>query len=368
MSDNPGPLQDAARRVPRWVGIGGFIYASVFVLSQAKALLVPVVLGFLLSMVFAPVRRVLERCHLNSWIASLLIVLALLCVFLGLVATTALPINNWVQNAPRIERQVELKLQSVSASFNKVLQINKEMKSVGDDKSSPSKTVDVEQGRSMPMQAAITAPRMVAQFLFTFVLLFFLLASGDMFYEKLVHVLPTLREKRRAVQVVYKVERKLSRYLFTITVINFGLGVAVGATMAIYGMPDAPMFGIAAFLFNFVPYIGALAGILIAAAVALVTFDWYGWALIVAATYLALTTFEGQIITPYFVGRSLRLNTVVVFLAIFFWAWLWSAVGMVVALPLLVAVRTFCEHIEGLDHISAFLSERHAEKAPGTKD
>lgn len=357
-------MRDAARRVPRWIGIGLFLYASVFALSAAKAFLVPVVLGFLLSMVFAPIRRALERLGLSSWLASFLIVVVLLCGFLGTVATLAMPVSTWIENAPRIERQVEVQLNGVSHSINEVFQANKKIEALASGSGDSGPKVKVEKGKSMTTQAAMLAPSMVAQLLFTFVLLFFLMASGDMFYEKLVHVMPTFRDKRRAVRIVYNAERKLSRYLFTITVINFGLGVAVGTAMLIYGMPDPIMFGVVAFLLNFVPYLGALVGIAVAGVIALLSFDWYGWALIIAGTYLALTTLEGQLITPYFVGRNLRLNTVVVFLTVSFWAWLWSAVGMIVALPLLVAVRTICEHIDEFDHISAFLSERHAEEWP----
>ncbi|KEZ79384.1 hypothetical protein C41B8_01505 [Salinisphaera hydrothermalis C41B8] len=357
-------MRDAARRVPRWIGIGLFLYASVFALSAAKAFLVPVVLGFLLSMVFAPVRRALERLGLQSWLASFLIVLVLLCGFLGTVATLAMPVSTWIENAPRIERRVEVQLNGVSQSINEVFRANKKIEALASGSDDSGQKVQVEKGQSVTTQAAMLAPSMVAQLLFTFVLLFFLMASGDMFYEKLVHVMPTFRDKRRAVRIVYNAERKLSRYLFTITLINFGLGVAVGTAMLIYGMPDPVMFGVVAFLLNFVPYLGALVGIAAAGVIALLSFDWYGWSLIIAGTYLALTTIEGQLVTPYFVGRNLRLNTVVVFLTVSFWAWLWSAVGMIVALPLLVAVRTICEHIEELDHISAFLSERHAEELP----
>lgn len=359
---------DLARRVPRWAGIGLFLYASIFALSEAKAFLVPVVLGFLLSMVFAPVRRALERCGISSWLSSLLIVVLLICGFLGMVAALAMPVSNWVENAPRIERHVERELNGISQSINEVFQANKKLQSMTNGSDGQEQTVEVEKGQSMPTQMALLAPSLVAQLLFTFVLLFFLMASGDMFYEKLVHVMPTFRDKRRAVRIVYNAERKLSRYLFTITLINFGLGVAVGCAMFAYGMPSPLMFGAAAFLLNFVPYVGALFGVVVAGAIALLSFDWYGWPLIVAGTYLMLTTLEGQLITPYFVGRSLRLNTVVVFLAVSFWAWLWSAVGMIVAVPLLVAIRTICEHVAELDHISAFLSERHAEELPDARE
>jgi predicted PurR-regulated permease PerM len=214
----------------------------------------------------------------------------------------------------------------------------------------------------MMTSVATLAPGVIAQVIFTFVLLLFLLASGDMFYEKLVHVMPTFKDKKRAMAIAYSIERKLSRYLLTITAINFGLGVAVGFTMWLWGMPSPLVFGVMAFIFNFVPYLGAFAGIAIATAVAVISFHWIGWAPIMAANYLLLTTIEGQFITPYFVGRSLRVNTVVVFIAVSAWAFLWSAVGMIVAVPLLVAIKTFCEHIEGLNSLGDFLSERGAEK------
>jgi len=182
-----------------------------------------------------------------------------------------------------------------------------------------------------------------------------------MFYEKIVHTMPTLRDKKRAAWIAHDIERQLSRYLLTITIINAGLGVAVGLAMWGLGMPSPLIFGIIAFVFNFVPYLGAFVGIVIAAAVALVTFTWLAMPLIVGGVYLALTTLEGQFVTPYFIGRSLRLNSVVVFVTISFWAWLWSAVGMIVAVPLLVALKTFCDHIDGLEPLGDFLSERHAE-------
>jgi len=359
---------DLARRVPRWAGIGLFLYASVYALSAAKSFLVPVVFAFLLSMVFAPLRRALERLGIGSTLSSFMIVLLLLCGLLGLITTLAMPVSTWIENAPRIEFQVQQKINEISRSMNQALGASEWLQDLTDNSDEDGQAVQVEEGSSVAQQAALLVPSAVAQLLFTFVLLFFLLAAGDMFYEKLVYVMPTFRDKRRAVSILHNAERKLSRYLATVTVINFGVGVAVGAMMFAYGMPSPLVFGIAAFILNFVPYLGALLVLIAAAVVALITFDWYGWSLIIAASYLLLSTIEGQLITPYFVGRSLRINTVVVFLAITFWAWLWSAVGMIVALPLLVAIRTICEHIEGLDHISAFLSERHAERIPNSRN
>jgi predicted PurR-regulated permease PerM len=131
-------------------------------------------------------------------------------------------------------------------------------------------------------------------------------------------------------------------------------------------MPSPALFGILAFLLNFVPYVGAIAGVALSFVVGIVSLDTLGEAITPALVYFALTSIEGQIITPYFVGRSLRLNTVVVFLFVTLFAWLWSVVGMLVATPLLVAVRTFCDHIPALEGLGHFLSARGHESGKET--
>jgi hypothetical protein len=214
--------------------------------------------------------------------------------------------------------------------------------------------------------AALFAPAVLTQFMFTLILLLFILSSGDMFYEKLVHVLPTFKDKRQAMRIAHDIERKLSRYLLTITLINAALGTVVAVAMWLLGMPSPAVFGVMAFLLTYVPYLGAIAGIAVVSGIALLTFDSTGWVATVGGVYLLISSIEGQFVTPYFVGRSLRLNTVVVFIAVSFWAWLWSAVGLLVAVPLLVAINTFCQHIDALNGFGKFLSERHAEKETET--
>ncbi|GAB3683326.1 AI-2E family transporter [Salinisphaera aquimarina] len=339
-----------------------FFYATVAVIAQAKNFLVPVVLAFLLSMVFAPVRRTLDRRGIPSGVSSFAIVLLLIAGFLSVATALAMPVSTWVENAPKIERQVQSKIRDASAWLNGLYEANERIHEVTQPKPESGDVQRVQVAdQNVLTSMALLAPGVMTQFLFTFVLLLFLLASGDMFYEKLVHVMPTLKDKRRAVRIVYGIERQLSRYLMTITAINAGLGVSVGVAMWLLGMPSPVVFGVIAFVFNFVPYLGAIGGIFSAGAVALIAFDWFGWALIVAGVYFGLTAIEGQFVTPYFVGRKIRVNTVVVFLAVSFWAWLWSAVGMIVAVPLLVTFKTFCDHIDALHDLGDFLSERHAE-------
>lgn len=346
--------------------IGLFLFACIAVLGVAKDFLVPVVLAFLLSMVFGPVRRVFDRRGIPTIISSVGIVLLLVMLLLGMVSALTVPASDWIDNAPRVERQIQQRMAEISRSMNGLMRINAKIEKLtkpNDDKN--VEKVEVKQP-GMAATAIMLAPAIVGQFVFTIVLLLFLLASGDMFYEKLVHVLPTFRDKRRAVEIAFNIERKLSRYLLTITLINLGVGIVLGSAMAVFGLPNALLIGLIAFLLNFIPYLGAAAGIGLVTIIAALSFDWIGWAPIAGGIYLGISIIEGQFITPYLVGRNLRLNTVVVFISVSFWAWLWSVVGMVVAVPLLVAVRTLSEHIDGLHNLGDFLSERHAERLERT--
>ncbi|GAB3677969.1 hypothetical protein GCM10028792_19020 [Salinisphaera aquimarina] len=289
----------------------------------------------------------------------------LLACFLAIITTVVVPVSTWIENAPAIEREVQAKIRDLSATLNGIYEAERSVQNAVD----PEKTKNAHV-RQVEMaddgiftNAMLLAPSVLAQILFTFVLWLFLLASGDMFYEKLVHITPTLKDKRRAVRIVYGIERQLSRYLMTITVINAALGAGIGIALWQLGMPSPLVFGVIAFVFNYIPYLGAIGGMLFAGGVAFITFDGTIWALVVAGVYLGLTTIEGQFVTPYFVGRKLRLNTVMVFFTVSFWAWIWSAVGMIVAVPLLVTVKTFCDHIDALQNFGDFLSERHAESS-----
>ena len=208
----------------------------------------------------------------------------------------------------------------------------------------------------------------MAQILLTLVMLFFLIASGDMFYEKIVAVNPTFRDKRRAIEIVYDIERKISRYFLTITIINAGLGLCVGVALGLIGMPNAPLFGAMAFVLNFIPFVGAIGGVIITLAIGIVNFDTIGTAVLAAGSYLALTSLEGQLITPYAVGRSLKLNPVAVFLAVAFWGWAWSVAGMVIAVPVLIVIRAFSEKFEVLGPVGLFLSGRGVEAPESTAE
>lgn len=345
---------------PRWAVVGIFLMLAVAGGAYARDFLMPVVLGFLLALVFSPVRRALERLGLSSGAAAFVITGTLLMLFGLAVLALAAPAEEWISDAQSIGREIEWKLRDLRGLASQVQDAASRL----DELASAGEEAErvVVAGPGLGASFVGVAPAMAAQVLFTVLLLFFLLASGDMIYEKIVHAMPRFGDKKRSIRIARDIERKLSRYLFTITLINACLGLAIGIGMWWLDMPNPILLGVIAFLLNYIPYVGAVAGVAIAGLVGLVSLPTAWDALVVAGVYLALTSIEGQIVTPIFVGRNLQLNTVVVFLSVTFWAWLWSGVGMLVATPLLVTIRVFCEHIPSLEGVGLFLSARGSEK------
>lgn len=173
------------------------------------------------------------------------------------------------------------------------------------------------------------------------VLLFFLLASGDLFLAKLVHVLPTLSDKKKAVQIAREVEANISRYLLTITLINVGIGLLGTLIFWALDMPNPALWDAMAALLNFIPTVGALSMAVILTLVATTTFPSLTHALLVPAAFLTLTIMVGTFVSPLIMGRRLTLNPVVIFLGLSFWGWLWGIPGALLAVPMLAMFKIF---------------------------
>ena len=358
---------ERARPRPSWAMVGIFLLLLVGGLAYARAFLTPVLLALLLALIFSPIRRTLCRIGLPVGASALAIVGGLGIAMLLAGALLVTPVMGWVSDAPEIGARLEERVRGIRTALldgsdgRSVQEAVERVKEAASPGSGDRPSVILED-ESLGERLMELVPTAVVQSVLVLVLLLFLLGSGDMFYEKIVHVTPRFRDKRRAMRIAHDIERKLSRYLLTITVINAGLGVSIGLAMWALGMPDPLLFAMVGFLFNYVPYVGAIAGSALVFAVGLLTFDGLWLAILPGMAYYFLTAIEGQFVTPYFIGRSLKLNTVVVFMTIAFWAWLWSVVGMLIAVPVLVAIRTICQAIPQLEPLADFLSARGAER------
>jgi predicted PurR-regulated permease PerM len=190
----------------------------------------------------------------------------------------------------------------------------------------------------------------------TTVLLFMLLASGDLFMEKLVEVIPTVRDKKQATQICREIEQSISRYLLIVGLVNLTLGTLVGLSLYLLGLPNAAMWGgVAAFL-NFIPYFGPIVGMFAVAIAGLLGFSTLGRGLLPAGAYLLLHLLEADLVTPFVVGRRYALNPIVIFGSLMFFAWLWGVIGALLAVPLLVTVKAVCDRVTMLSPLGRFFS------------
>jgi predicted PurR-regulated permease PerM len=190
----------------------------------------------------------------------------------------------------------------------------------------------------------------------TLVLLYLMLASGDLFLQKLVHVMPTFRDKKRAVEISHEIQQNISNYLFAVTLINIGLGIVVSVGLYFLGVPNAAMWGMLVAVLNFVPYFGPVAGVVLLATVGLLTFDTLWQTLLPPAWYLLLHLLEANLITPVLLGRRFTLNPVVIFVSLIFWTWLWGVPGALLSVPILVAIKVISDRVPAMSHVSELLT------------
>jgi predicted PurR-regulated permease PerM len=161
-------------------------------------------------------------------------------------------------------------------------------------------------------------------------------------------------------RVIEKVRSEVGRFYFTTALINVGLGVATAFAMMLCGMPNPLLWGTMAGVFNFIPYAGATMTLIVLTIVAFVSFDGLGHVLAVAGSWLVLATIEGQFVQPLLVGRRLKLNPVLVFLALWFGGLFWGVAGIILATPTLVALKVVAEHASDGRSLLKFLSP-HAQ-------
>ncbi|WP_274630447.1 AI-2E family transporter [Arvimicrobium flavum] len=354
--DNGAPAVPVEWRFARFCLVGIFLFTLVYALYFARDFFMPVILAFLLALMLTPVVRFLSKRGVPAPLSATLLVL----FSVGTIGIAGYflsgPVIALVNDAPSIGRRVAERLAEIRHPFEKVMEVSEQVEKATSATEEPGVQKVVVAQPGIVSQAAGNLLSAGTSAAITFVLSLFLLASGTMFYEKIIQSFTRLSEKKRALRVVYDVEREISRYLLTVALINGGLGMAIGAGLWVIGVPNAAIWGIAAALLNFLPYIGAAATIIVVAAISLITFDTLAYALLAPAYVIFCNVVEGQLVTPLVVGRRLEINAVAIFIAVAFWSWLWGFIGALIAVPLLVVIKVFCDHFDRLRHIGNFLS------------
>ena len=340
--------------------------AVLYTLYFAREFLLPIVFALLLNFLLSPVVRGLARFRVPAPLGSGLIVLAIL----GVVGSGAFglsgAVREWAAAAPRTLATAEAKLSTILKPLQRASRTAEQVANgaaAATGSGGPSKPAAVVvEGPSLASRVFGTTQRSIASILEVLILLYFLLASGDLFLQKLIKVLPNLGEKRKAVEIARETESSISTYLLTATMLNVGEGLVVTGVMYLWGMPNPALWGALVVLFEFIPYLGALAMVGILAVAAFTTFDSVGHALLVPASFLLINLIQGNLVSPMLLGHRLSLNPVALFVGLAFWFWIWGIPGAFIAVPILATFKIFCDHIESLASVGEFLGQRDEQE------
>jgi predicted PurR-regulated permease PerM len=359
----PVPGEGTYVRQMRTALFGLFFLATIAVLYLARDFLLPVALAAFVALTLRPAVRFLEKHHIPPGISAAL--LAIVLVMGGLLAGyfLTLQVSAWIDQAPQLTQTFAEKFRGLRASLEAVSNLTDKLKEASEVSHGVAvQEVVVRQSALPALLALITGypVQFIITLLATLVIAVFLMASGDLFYEKLVRVLPTLTDKKTALRIVYDIETEVSSYVLTLAAINAGLGIAVALTFQALGMPAPYLWGLLTFLLNFIPYVGALTCLALAGFMAIVTFDSLGYALLVPLAFTSLSLLESEIVNPLVLSRRLQMNAVAILLSLAFWAWLWGIAGAAMAVPFLVVIKVFCDNIEGLSGLGEFLTARQS--------
>ena len=338
------------------VGMLGVV-ATITALRVGRALMLPIVLAILASLILSPLVRWLRQHRVPEQFGAAVVVFGALAMVACAVISLIGPATNFLNRAPaalatgesRIRRLVR-PLEALQETAERIQQVAAPPTGEG------------------PARVEVAAPGIVARWsgstlsaglaMFSAIFLsYFLLASGPMFRRKIADALPSRFERARFATLFDEIELVTSRYLLLSLIINAGVALATISGLWLVGMPTALLWGCIAGVLNFVPYLGAFTTLALLTLSALSTPVTTGHELLAPVIFLCIHLLESNIVTPTVLGRRLPLSSIAVFVALLFWGWMWGIPGAVIAVPVTVLIKVTCDHLPGLEHVGALLND-----------
>ena len=334
--------------------LGIFALLVLYTLYFAGEIMLPIILAFVLNFLLQPAMRAFSKLHVPKTIAALLMISIFFGGLTALGFTLSGPAADWASKAPAGLARLEQRLTVFKRLVADVEKTSSQVEKMAESPSTGERSVTVK-GPALSSFLLSGTRNMVVGFLTTVVLLFFLLVSGDLFLRRLVEILPTLTNKKQAVEISYEIESNISGYLVTISLINAAVGITTGIATYFCGLSDPILWGSIAFLLNYIPILGPLFGIAILFLAGLLTFDTIWQALLPAGIYLVIHLVEGETVTPMLLARRFTLNPVLIIVSLVFWYWMWGVAGALLSVPLLATSKIICDRIRPLMALGHFI-------------
>ena len=333
---------------PKTIFLGGlFLIACMAVLYVAAEIILPVVLAIVLKLLLQPLVRLLEDIRIPRGIGALLSVLLVLAAFGGTISLLAGPAAAWAGKLPEAFLKLKDGLGFLHAPIDAMQHMLKQVEGLTGD-AEPAASGPAIRPMSMVGAVLSSSATVTSGILSTLLVLFYLLVSGETFLRRMVEILPRFRDKRQAVELSLHIERDVSAYLVTVSCINAVVGIATGCAMWACGVANPVLWGAVALVLNFVPILGAMAGVVIFLLVSVLSLGVTWWAVLPVGLYFGIHLIEGEFVTPMLLARRFTLNPVALILALIFWYWMWGIPGAILAVPLLAITKIVCDDLRPL--------------------
>jgi predicted PurR-regulated permease PerM len=331
---------------PKTIFLGGlFFLALLAVLYAAAEIVLPIVLAIILKLLLQPFVRVFDRLGVPRGIGAALAIAVLVTGIAGLVGAIAGPGASWAGKLPSAIPEVQQRLAFLQAPLATAQWVLQQIQGI------------ISGGGGMPMPQAPAARLNLLGALFsgtaafatrlftTLLVLFYLLVSGETFLRRIVEILPTFGNKRQAVETSLHIERDVSVYLITVTLINVTVGLCTLGVMWACGVANPLLWGVIALVLNYVPIVGPMIATVIFLMASVLSLGVTWWALLPVGLYFCVHVIEGEFVTPLLVARRFTVNPVAVILALIFWYWMWGVPGVILAVPMLAIIKIVCDDL-----------------------
>ena len=344
--------------------------ALVATLRWASPFFIPLMLGFMFSYALSPVVDALQRLHIPRAVSAGVLIFGII----GAMGATAYSFsddaNQLIESLPDAAKKLRDSLHSKGVSTHTPLgtvqkaaaQLEQAAQEAGT--ASPAvrgvQRVQIEKPRFDIQEhlwnGTLGLASLIGQITVVIFLTYFLLVSGDTFRRKLVKLTgPSLSNKKITVQALDEITQQVQRYLLVQLLSSVVVGIVTALAFWGLGLKHAAVWGIAAAILNLIPYIGSA---IIAAAAGLVAFVQFGelnMALAMAGASLVIHTVQGNLIVPWLTSKTSSMNPVAVFIGVLAWGWLWGVWGLLLGIPILMAVKAVCDRVEDLKPVGELL-------------
>lgn len=319
---------------------GLFVLLLIAALHFSAALVIPVFAALVIGSMTGPLVDALHERGIAPPITAILLLILVTAILYGLLVSLSAPIADWITRAPSIGEALRERLAFLEEPARALQNLRDAV--AGKDQSAIS--VGVKQDMLQTAIGLITPA--VTQLLLFIGTLFFFIADRRRIKQRIAASFPSRETRLKALHIFSDAEDALRRYMLLVTAINLGLGAVTTLTMFILGMPSFYLWGLLAFVLNYIPYLGPAIVASVLFIVGVISFPTLQQAIMPTFVFVAITTVEGHFLTPSLIGRHLTLRPFVIFLALAFWTWLWGPAGAFLAAPLLIVILVISGELE----------------------